>query len=326
MSYAWKNYLLMASMVVLPHAVMAWQPPAALVNESIAPAVVSSKNPAGPSETSIPSDARVPKTVSEIGALDEARGEPEAVTKFDEALQDGPLVTSSTTWSDLLRAVMLTAIPDKYEDRKHWGGTVQMAKGIRFRQRGIHVQMEPRMTSVNDGMWHRYQIEFPRPEQNIRLAIENVSSRASGQFHCTIVVTATPKCLARFEHWVLGVKGLNFTIVSHATVKVVADCSLRVRTEFMKGNWLPDLILEPTVQKLDIKLVDIDTKRIGELRGDVAEELGDGSRAFVRRLLAEQAPRALKKINSAIAKKKNALRFSAGGKSAASSKKIKLKK
>lgn len=225
--------------------------------------------------------------------------------------RNGPSIEGGSTWTDLLRAVLLTAIPDKYEDRKHWGDTVEVVKGFRVRQRGLLVQITPRTKEVKDGVWYRYQIEFPKPERNIKLAIEDVQTLGAGHFAFTVKLTVTPRCMARFENWVVGVKGLNFTAVSDATVLITASCLLEIRSERTGKSWMPDIILEPSVQKVRLKLHDIETRRVGEFRGDIAEELGNGSRSFVQKILNEQEPRVLKKINSAINKKKDSLRFSA---------------
>ena len=123
--------------------------------------------------------------------------------------------------------------------------------------------------------------------------------------------TSRMRCVVRFEQWVLGVKGLNFPVVSDAVVQMDARCELVVSTERREKSFLPDVILAPSLQRVRLTLRDIDTHRVGEIRGDIAEELGNGSRSFLQDLLHKQEAKVVKKANAAIAKKREALRFPA---------------
>lgn len=261
----------------------------------------SAEEPNGPPLGSFPS------RILEPPANDRPSKQPVTTTP---PLLEGPPLEQASTWSDLLRSVLLTAIPDQYEDREHWGRTIGVVNGVRVKQRGLRIDLSPRVKQVNDGPWHRYQVVFPRPEKNLRLVINQVQSLGPGRFSCAIHLTVKPRITARYEQWFAGVKGLNFTVVSDATVQLHAHCLLYIRTERREKHWLPDVILEPSIQSLKLKLVEVDTQRIGEIRGDLAEEIGNGSRGFIADLLRKQEPKVLKKANAAIAKKRDALRLS----------------
>ena len=113
-------------------------------------------------------------------------------------------------------------------------------------------------------------------------------------------------------------KGLNLKVVSDATVHVYATCRLAIRTEFRPNSLLPDVVLEPSLESLKLRLTNLETHRIGVIGGDVAEEIGNGSRRFIADLLKDREAKVLKKVNAAIAKKRDALRLSpsfGGGKS-----------
>ncbi len=224
---------------------------------------------------------------------------------------DGPSLGNAPTWIEVLRAVLLTAIPDKYEDRKHWGKTTRVFDGFRVKQQGLDVRVSKRTKLVNHGSWSRYQVQLLDPQRHLQLAMDHFESSGPGRVSFELHVTARMRCVARFEQWVLGVKGLNLAVVSDAVVQLDAQCELAMRTERRENSFLPDVILAPSLQQIRLTLRDIDTRRIGEIRGDLAEELGDGSRRFIQDLLRRQEPRVLKKANAAIAKKREALRFPA---------------
>lgn len=235
-----------------------------------------------------------------------------SVAATDEAVTlDGPALGEKPTWIEALRAVLLTAIPDKYEDRKHWGMTTDVVNGLKVKQHGLDVRISKRTKSVNHGSWYKYQIKLLNPLRNLRLTIDHLESHGLGQFAFEIHMTAKMRCLGQFEQWVLGVKGLNFPVVSDAVVQIHAQCELAIQTERRDKCFFPDLVLVPSLRRVKLKLKDVDTHRIGEIRGDLAEDMGDRSRHFIENLLQGQEPKVLKKANAAIAKKRESLRFPA---------------
>lgn len=229
----------------------------------------------------------------------------------DTAMLDGPSFGEAPTWIEALRAVLLTAIPDKYEDRRHWGQTTRVFDGFQVRQHGIDLHVAKRTKFVNHGSWYRYQVQLVDPRRTLQLAIDRIESRGPGRFSFDLHVTARLRCVARFEQWVLGVKGLNFPVISDAVVQMDGRCELAVSTERREKSILPDVILAPSLQRVRLTLRDIDTHRVGEIRGDLAEELGNGSRRFLDDLLHRQEAKVVKKANAAMAKKRESLRIPA---------------
>jgi len=232
----------------------------------------------------------------------------ESVRPVNAITLEGPTLGDAPTWSETFRAVLLTAIPDKYEDRKHWGKATRVFDGFKVKQHGFDVNVSKRTKLVNHGSWYRYQVQLLDPQRNLQLAMDHFESRGPGKFSFELHMTAKMRCVARFEQWVLGVKGLNFPVVSDAVVQMDAQCELAVSTERREKSFLPDVILAPSLQRVRLTLRDIDTHQVGEIRGDLAEELGNGSRSFIKELLHQQEPKVVKKANAAIAKKRDSLR------------------
>ena len=228
----------------------------------------------------------------------------------EAAVLDGPALKNSPTWSEALRAVLLTSIPDNYEDLRHWGKTTEVFGGIRVRQRGLNIRVSERKQRVNHGAWHRYKIELIDPTKTLKLVIDQIRPTGMGQFQFEIRLASKLRCRADFEQWLLGVKGFNMTVVSEADVQIVANCQLTLRTEQNRKSLIPDLVLDPKVNGIKLSLTNLDVKRIGEIRGDIAEGIGDSSRHYIENLMQAQEGRALKKANEAIEKKRNSLRIS----------------
>jgi hypothetical protein len=223
---------------------------------------------------------------------------------------EGPPLKDVPTWSELARAIVLTAIPDKYVDRKHWDKTREIFDGVRVQQRGFNIRVSEKKRKVNHGSWYMYTIRFPNPERNLKLVIDQVQSQGTGKFSFAVHVAMKNILLhGQFEQWVLGVKGLNFDFESDVEVHMHALVQMSIRPETKRGSLLPDLILDPVVRTLRLNLVDVNTHRIGRIGGDIAEELGDSSRKFFEDLIHSQEGRVVKKANEAIQKKKDSLRL-----------------
>jgi hypothetical protein len=180
--------------------------------------------------------------------------------------------------SSFIEEIVREALPAEYEDRDDWGRKVRLLS-----------------KRVNHGLWKRYRVKLLNPEHRFRLELRNVRAHAGGMA-CEVAVTARARVVARAESWNYGVKAWSTDASTDVTVKIVADCELRWRTEERASEWLADLVLEPHVRDVRLRLTDVDVRRVGLLRGDAAEALGNGSRRFVEQLLERQEPRVLKKV------------------------------
>ncbi|WP_010588123.1 hypothetical protein [Schlesneria paludicola] len=222
---------------------------------------------------------------------------------------DGPAFKDAPSWTEALRVIVLTAIPDQYEDRQHWDKTNEIFDGFRVKQRGFDIRVSERKRTVKHGAWHKYKIELIDPVNTLKLVIDQFQTVSAKQFRFSVNLASKLRCRADFEHWMLGVKGFNMTVVSEADVRIVARCSLTIRPEMCRKSLLPDLILEPRVNEVHLILTGLDVKRIGEIRGDIAETIGDGSRSFIESVMHAQESRVLKKANEALQKKSGSLRI-----------------
>lgn len=223
---------------------------------------------------------------------------------------DGPPLQDVPTWSQLARAILLTAIPDKYQDKKHWDKTREVFDGVRVEQRGLNIRVSEKKRKVNHGSWYMFTVRFPNPEQNVKLIIDQVQSDGPGRFSFAIHITMKNIFLhGQFEQWLLGVKGLNFDVESDVEVHMHSTVQLDIGTDRKPGSLLPDLVLDPKIRSVRLDLVDVNTRRIGRVGGDIAEELGDSSRKLFESLIHSQEGRVLKKANEAIQKKRDSLRI-----------------
>jgi hypothetical protein len=117
--------------------------------------------------------------------------------------------------------------------------------------------------------------------------------------------------VARFEQWNLGVKLLNGSTEANASLRLRAACSLDVSLQ-NKADTGAVIVFAPDVKKVDLSLPNLDVKKFGELRGDVATDLFDGLEDVIEDLLQTQEDAVRKRARQQIAKHADDLRIPLG--------------
>ncbi|MFG0295822.1 MAG: hypothetical protein ACF8PG_07930 [Maioricimonas sp. JB045] len=213
---------------------------------------------------------------------------------------------ADANWTEIIEGLLLEAVPQDYEDLRHWGKKTEVFDG--FRVRGLRVSK--RTKKVNHGLWRRYRVRLLHPEKTFDLEVRDLQPAGRGRFAFRVVTTARARCHVKLTQWALGVKGLSTSAEADIRIRMWADCTLGIRTERPAGQWLPDLVFEPDVHRIRLKVLDVDVRRIGPIGGTVAEEIGDGSRAVVEDLLRQREGKLVRKARKAIDRKRDRLRVS----------------
>ncbi len=123
-------------------------------------------------------------------------------------------------------------------------------------------------------------------------------------------------CSSRFARGVksicpvgLGGEGIQWRRRERRDGAGPLDCSFRIDSTIPEDSILPVFVLKPEFHDLDLKLTDVDTRRIGLLGGWVAEELGNGTRKSFEDLLQSQEKPLLERLRKSLAKKQDRLRL-----------------
>ncbi|HWL10839.1 MAG TPA: hypothetical protein VNQ76_20700 [Planctomicrobium sp.] len=190
------------------------------------------------------------------------------------------------TLGDLLRICLLHAMEEEYVDEKHWGKTTERFDGLKVR--GLRISKRER--EVNHGFWQRYQAQLVRPEETLSIDVQQESG-PEGTVCFTLLMSLRARCEATFVWWNYGVKGLNGTAVSDATVQIRLVLETNPRFRFSLESPIPTIELSPRITRLELKLKDLDLRRLGVFKGPGVSILGDGSRKAVEELLQRQSGR-----------------------------------
>jgi len=195
-----------------------------------------------------------------------------------------PSTVPPTNLSEVLKVLLLESLRDDYVDLRHWGGTIERFNGLKIR--GLRISRRER--EVPHGIWRRYKATLVQPEKTFDAQVMQLDPTPSGKIPFSIEITLRSRCEATFAWWAYGVKGLNGTAVSYATLQLRMILETSPAIAFNLNTPFPKVELRPTVKSVDLKLKDLDVRQLGVLKGDLAEVLGDGSKHAIEALIQKQ--------------------------------------
>jgi hypothetical protein len=238
-----------------------------------------------------------------------ALGDPHSADSSDAAAAPHDAHTADERLSQLVEAVVREAIPQTFENTKHWGKREMVPNGLDIETEGLRLRISKRERAVRHGFWRRFRVTLLNPHETLHLRMENVRSPAPGQLRWDQFVSLRANVEARFEHWNLGVKLLNASTAAEATLELHADCSLTLRFETDEDSLAPLVVLKPTVHDVHLRLPDLDVSKFGTVRGSVAKELGHGWEEILEDLLQTQEKSIRKQAQKSIDKRSDDLRI-----------------
>ncbi|WP_437203786.1 hypothetical protein [Planctomicrobium sp. SH664] len=206
------------------------------------------------------------------------------------------LPAPAPTLSELVRGIVLESVDDEYIDEKKWGKTANRFDGVDI----DGLRISKRKQRVNHGFWQRYEVRLIKPEETLKLEIEQEPATEAGLLRFIVTLKLKARCKATFALWTYGVKGINGTTVSNASVNVRLVLETSPKLEFSWDTPLPRLNLHPQVADVNLQLTDLEVDRIGIVTGDLAKLLGEGSQAAVDSALQGQSRKIRKKLQAKI--------------------------
>lgn len=199
-------------------------------------------------------------------------------------------------------------IPAQYEDTREWGKTKRVQTGLKVSLDGLRVDSERRLREVNHGTWKRYRIDrHPGPDA-IQLVVERVEPRDDGKLRLELSCRAKLFVTGRLAQWERGVQLMSVGMEGDADVWLRAGCDIAVVLDPVKLP--PDVTIKPVVTDARLELFDFRLRRLGHLQGPVTRQLGEGMEEVLQSRLREENVHLADKLNRAIAKKQDRLRFS----------------
>jgi hypothetical protein len=207
-----------------------------------------------------------------------------------------------------LTRVVQAALPEEYENRKHWGGTTEATIGVSLRRDGHRLQLRPRQKTVNHGTWKYYRVRLKSPDQSLRIELANIRQSPEGHVRFDLVAVADVEVFGRFSDWRYGIQLFSISALADARVRLTAECDVAMIIDPTRVP--PDVELRPHVNQARLDLEHFELERLSQLHGDVAHELGKGVREILEEVLEEKRDKLVEKMNRQIERNQDHLRLS----------------
>ncbi len=207
----------------------------------------------------------------------------------------------------LIENIVREQLKAEYVDDDDWGQTRKVTVGYKLRGKPFAWDLKRRTKIVKDGLWEMYRVRLVDPEENLQIQVSRLEMQG-GRMGFGLSLTAKLAGDARLERWRKGIKMLNAHVEAKGTVEVFVAGDIGIQLE--SGGVLPSIALEPSITKVQLKLLKFDLQRISKLEGQAAHELGDSLKDTIQRELNRREPKIVARLNQSITRRKDQLRLS----------------
>jgi hypothetical protein len=159
---------------------------------------------------------------------------------------------------------------------------------------------------VKHGIWKTYRVLLVEPEKNLLVRIDNLRSIGPGRTALTLVITARLHGWARAKVYERGIHIIALEAEADSTIHLSLDAEISLES-VDTGSWLPGIAVRPVITDARLTFDDFRLSRISDLRGTLAQELGNGLRHLIEDELTSEKLTA--RLNRAIEKRRDRLQF-----------------
>jgi len=218
-------------------------------------------------------------------------------------------ISPNQVLAEIAREAILKSLKPEYDKQDNWGHQKEIVDGYHWVSHPDGWHLEKQTKKVNEGLWRSYRVRLDDPQHNLKLRFTDPKPGAGGRTAFQAILSAKMNVEAKQEQWVLGVKGINFQVAGDATVEAKLDVEIGI--EPVKGASFGTIQVDPHIDAVHLRLVDLTLKRVDIIHGDAAKELGHALEDILAGELRKREPDVTKKINTEIAKHRDKLQFSA---------------
>jgi hypothetical protein len=208
--------------------------------------------------------------------------------------------------SESVAQIIAAEIPREYERKKDWGRTKEITTGVRSSGNFFKFDMHRKRSDVNHGTWKHYRLTLVDPDKNLSVKIENLRTLKSGRVALTLNVAAKLHGWARAKIYDRGVHLIALEAEGDTKIRLALDVEIGI-VSVQTDSYLPGFAIDPVVTDARLKFDDFRLKRISNVGGSLAHELGDILREAVEDEL--KGPKLANKINHSINKRRDRLQL-----------------
>jgi len=206
----------------------------------------------------------------------------------------------------LLHSIVLRSAPRTYENTKQWGGKKRVWDGLHISRDGFKIKTKRRWNEANHGSWKRYRAWLIDPRREFDIQFDRLHTAPSGRAAFDLTMTAHIGAFGRWSEWNRDVQLFSVSANAQARLRLRLTCELS--THFDYTSFPPAIVLEPTVTRADLQLIDFRLDRVSQLDGPLIHELGKALHEVLEREIRDRREELAPKINQELARHSDDLR------------------
>jgi hypothetical protein len=210
--------------------------------------------------------------------------------------------------NELVTRLVRENLPDKYEKTKNWGHTIEVWDGVHMSLDGARLKTKRKRKAVNHGTWTMYRAELVRPEE-LSVSLKDIRRLDDGRVAFDAAFETPLALFARLSEWQRGVQLISLSADCDARVRLEVTCAVRTKLE-TAGKLVPGVALEPEILSAKIVLEEFRLKRLSQLHGPLAKQLGEEAHDILQKEIDERNEQIVAKMNKQLSKQKEKLRLS----------------
>jgi hypothetical protein len=204
--------------------------------------------------------------------------------------------------SGSLRGFLIRSLPSPlYTTSQNWGNTRNVARGVHWKGKGIHVHPEVLHTPKNDGIWKRLTVTTPGLANSLILDLRNLQQPPHAPVSFDVFLSFEANAEYERQTWQGGVRLYSGSTRIRFRLRLAMKCEATSRLEKGTGP-VPDLIFRLRVVKADLNYDNLVCEHMAGLGGEAARLLGEAIQGGLHRFRPSLERDLLARADAAIVK------------------------
>lgn len=207
-----------------------------------------------------------------------------------------------------LQQMIRENLPENYEDNRKWDLQKEVWDGVDFSRDGVKVKTKRKHKLVNHGTWTRYRLELVEPDKNLKIQFHKLEVAEDHKIHFDVSVEMLLDVFGRLSQWVRDVQMVSISANADAVCRLNIQGTVAFQLNPLR--FPPDVRIQPHVDVANVEISHFKVRRISQLSGPLAEQLGNGSRRALENKLEDSNAKLPEKMNKQLAKHADRMQFS----------------
>lgn len=207
-----------------------------------------------------------------------------------------------------LKRLVRENLPETYENDKKWNQQKEVWDGVDFSRDGLKIKTKRKHKLVNHGTWTRYRLQIVDPDNRLDIQFHTLQLREDGKIAFDVSVEMLLDVFGRMSQWVRDVQLISLSANADAVCKLSVQGTVAFQLNPLRVP--PDIMIKPNVDAARVDIAYFRVRRISQLGGPAAAQLGNGLRAVLESKLEESNEKLPEKMNRQLAKHSDRMVFS----------------